>query len=262
MCLIGLAFDAGGNFTLVANRDEFADRPAQPLHWWNHRVLAGRDLQAHGTWLGVTRDGRFAAVTNVRDPSLKTRPIPHGSRGRMVSHYLEGHDRPEQFLVTMRDAADGPSPFNLIAGHITPGGVECWWYGGRAQTIEAMAEGVHVLSNAELNTPWPKALQLQIALDRHAAGSMDEGLMSVLCSRAQAPDQALPSTGVGYDWEKKLSAAFITGSDYHTRCTTRIVHRRGEMAVDETSWSASGDAVNRVTMRFEVGFSGQTMTRV
>lgn len=256
VCLIGLAFDAEGSLTLAANRDEFAHRPTRPLHWWDERVLAGRDLQAQGTWLGITRDGRFAAVTNVRDPSLKAQPVPHGSRGVVVSRYLQGGDGPSDFLLALRRALAGPSPFNLIVGRLTSAGVECWWYGGRTQAMEPLEPGAHVLSNAELNTPWPKASRLQAVLAKESPGRHGERLMDTMYSREQAPDGALPSTGVGHAWEKKLSAAFITGQDYHTRSTTRLLHRKGTVAMEETSWSPDGDPINHVTMCFEVDSFG------
>jgi uncharacterized protein with NRDE domain len=246
MCLIGLHLGATPSLMLVANRDEFADRPTAPMHWWKENLLAGKDLRAGGTWLGLHRSGRFAAITNVRDPSIRDAPVPMGSRGLLVKAFLTGDSAPRHFLETTRDHVTGPSPYNLIVGSIGPVGCECWWLGGRTRQIKAMHSGAHVLSNAELNTPWPKAERLLQAM--HTINP--DAIRGVMYSRETAPDDVLPNTGISLDWEKRLSAALITGDDYHTRSSTFISISAGRASVQEITWSSQAEEIGRFEERF------------
>lgn len=219
MCLIGLRLEGHGRLIMAANRDEFADRPTAPMTWWPEGILAGRDLRAGGTWLGVDRRGRFAAVTNVRDPSLSADALPRSSRGEMVVEFLLGEETPVAFAQRMLGLQSAPAGYNLILGAFTKRGIsECIWLGGRTRQTRVIEPGVAVLSNAELDTPWPKVERLRQALDK---GDMT-ALASVLSSPEQAGDDELPDTGVPKVWERRLSAALITGTDYHTRSTTLI----------------------------------------
>jgi uncharacterized protein with NRDE domain len=255
MCLIGLRFDETGECFIAANRDEFADRPTEPLQWWDEGFLAGRDLQAGGSWLGVTRSGRFAAITNVRDPSLKESTKesakPAKSRGLLVTGYLAGLVSPEDYLQELKAGLFEPAPFNLLVGELTPN-PKLWWLGGRVREIQALPLGSHVLSNAELNTPWPKASALKGALDQHLARDPEikTSVARWLTNTTTADDKLLPQTGVSVEWERRLSAAKILGHDYHTRSTTLMHIVDGQVHVEETSWSPSGEASHRVTERF------------
>lgn len=251
MCLIGLHLDKGPSLLLAANRDEFSERPTQPLHWWNEEILAGRDLRANGTWLGITRGGRFAAVTNVRDPSMNAAPVPYGSRGLMVHAYLDGEDNPLDFLQRMLSQVGVASPYNLIVGQITKASIECHWLGGRTREIKTLGHGAHVLSNAELNTPWPKARGLLQALE-----TKDPQVVNTFMhSRDLADDSELPSTGVPYQWEKKLSAALITGIDYHTRSSTLIQVSGLQVLAREITWSGQAKPIKTVEERFLIAGS-------
>lgn len=246
MCLIGLHLGKGPALLLAANRDEFSERPTEPLHWWDKEILAGKDLRANGTWLGITRGGRFAAVTNVRDPSMSAAPVPYGSRGLMVHAYLDGEDKPGSFLQRMLSHVRVPSPYNLIVGQINEATIECHWLGGRTREIKTLEHGSHVLSNAELNTPWPKAQRLLQALetrDPHA-------ISTFMHSRDLADDSELPNTGVPYHWEKKLSAALITGHDYHTRSSTLIQVSGLQVLAREITWSAEAKPIKTVEEAF------------
>ncbi len=248
MCLIGLHLGKGPSLLLAANRDEFADRPTQALHWWGNGILAGRDLRAHGTWLGITRRGRFAAVTNVRDPAISAAPVPYGSRGQMVHAYLEGNDSPLDFLQQILLKIREPSPYNLIVGQIKNNTVECHWLGGRTREIKLLGQGSHVLSNAELNTPWPKAQRLLKAME-----TQDPNVITRLMhSLDTAQDAELPNTGVPYHWEKKLSAALITGTDYHTRSST-LMHVLGtQVLAREITWSADATPIQTIEEEFSI----------
>jgi len=250
MCLIGIRLDGGVRpfLQIAANRDEFAARPTQPMHWWDSGILAGKDLQAGGTWLGVSRSGRFAAVTNVRDPLIKNNPCPRPSRGQLVTDFLLSTAAPEGFVSSLLDDLTQPSPFNLLVGQITPDQADLWWLGGRTRTVEKLAPGVHVLSNAELNTPWPKALLLKQAMQN----GQTEALQSALGSRKLVTDEALPDTGVSRDWERKLSAPMITGADYYTRSSTLLAFSEGRWWAQETTWGPDAQSLGVVEERFEL----------
>lgn len=246
MCLIGIRIDDDGGLGIAANRDEFADRPTQPMHWWPQGILAGRDLRAGGTWFGLTRNGRFAAVTNVRDPALSDRSSPQESRGLLVTRYLLSETDPESYVQDCLKSLSTAAPFNLILGQLRNTRTECWWLGGRVRRAEPLSAGVHVLSNAELNTPWPKAVRLATALRSTDLKEAEH----VLLSREHAHDHELPATGVSYEWEKRLSAALITGDSYHTRSTTLLYAKNGRAQVREMSWSPHGDPLGEYAEEF------------
>jgi len=163
LCLIALAWKARPDLPLVvaANRDEWRERAAQPAHWWpdHPQIYAGRDLQAGGTWMGVTRAGRFAAVTNFRDPAEKRSTAR--SRGELVTSYLLGDSDPRSFLASLAARAGEYNGFNLILGD----GESLWYYGSREGTAREIAPGVHGLSNHLLDEPWPKVVRARIAMD-------------------------------------------------------------------------------------------------
>ncbi|GAB5099978.1 NRDE family protein [Caballeronia sp. LP006] len=211
--------------TLAANRDEFFRRETDPMHWWSDApgVLAGRDLTGGGTWLGVTRDGRFAALTNYRAPSEIRPDAP--TRGALVSEFLTG-ERVEPLTYLKRVALEGHryNGFNLLCGDFTRR--ELGWYGNRADAEPVLLEaGVHGLSNSLLNTPWPKLVAQRDALRDliHAdeRPSLDE-LIETLRDPRIADDHVLPSTGLSIERERVLSAAFIESDGYGTRGTTAL----------------------------------------
>lgn len=247
MCLIGIHLGDGPRLLIAANRDEFAARPTAPLHWWQEGLLAGKDLQAGGTWLGITRGGRFAAVTNVRDPALRTATVPFGSRGLMVKAFLLSRSDPEAYAEQMLAAVTEASPYNLILGRIHADSIQALWLGGKSRTLMPLNAGSHVLSNAELNTPWPKARRLQAALATQDTAAID----AVMHSQMLADDHELPATGVSFDWEKRLSAALIAGEDYHTRSSTLIQVDPLKAAVREITWSPAASALTTLHEHFE-----------
>jgi uncharacterized protein with NRDE domain len=232
MCLVGLRWqpdDDDWPLWVAANRDEFRARPAAPAAWWPEGVLAGRDLTAGGTWLGVTRAGRFAALTNFRDPKA---PITGArSRGALPVGFLVGEVGPRAYLERVREERDQYGGFNLLVG--TPDAL--FWYGSRPDRLEPVAPGAHALSNADLDTPWPKVRRLA---ERVQTAEADEALLEALVDRELAPDDALPDTGVGLAVERALSAAFIDlpDADYGTRCTTVLRLGRGQGRFAEWTW--------------------------
>lgn len=261
MCLVALAIDTHRRFPLViaANRDEFFARPAARLGWWTPAgggpaILSGRDLASGGTWLGLTAEGRLALLTNVRDPVRNDPGAP--SRGDIVPDWLSGHDRTDHFWV--RTALLGYNGFNLLGFDFRKG--ESFWASNHGHSLpHKLGRGLHGLSNAGLDTPWPKveALKARLAQALAEAGSVDAlslRLFEALADRQEAPDEALPQTGIPRDWERHLSAAFIHTPDgtYGTRCSTLVitekVGRRLVTHVLERSFSPAGAAVLRRTL--------------
>lgn len=222
MCLILLAWHAHPDYALVvaANRDEFFARPTAPAAFWpeSPHVLAGRDLQAGGTWLGMTRNGRFAALTNFRDPARNKAGAP--SRGELVSRFLTGFITPAAYLDVLESCADLYSGFNLVFGD--PDGLWCFSNCGEGE--RQLWPGVYGLSNHLLDTPWPKVARGKSALNTAICALPDETpLFALLRDDSIAPDEALPRTGVSLEWERLLSAAFVSSPGYGTRSATVLL---------------------------------------
>jgi uncharacterized protein with NRDE domain len=222
MCLIALAWRAHPQRPLVvaANRDEWRERPAKPAHWWpdHPNLLAGRDLQAGGTWMGVTKEGRFAAVTNFRDPSDKRSTAR--SRGSLVADFLLSDETASAFLARLAPHAGEFNGFNLVLGD----GEGLYYFGSREGEARAVEPGVHALSNHLLDEPWPKVRRASAAMNEAlAAPDPATPLIAMLSDATRAQDGHLPDTGVGLDWERRLSPALITGRDYGTRASTLLV---------------------------------------
>jgi uncharacterized protein with NRDE domain len=231
MCLVALAIDENRRFPLViaANRDEFFDRPAARMGWWTPaeggpEILAGRDLQAGGTWLGLSASGRLALLTNVRRPHEIDPEAP--SRGRIVPHWLRTEWRPDQFW--MHTSLSGHAPFNLIAADFRRG--DCFWASNDQAIPQRIERGIFGLSNAALDTPWPKVTALKQRMGdalrtADSVESLSAQLFAALADRTPAPDDQLPNTGIGRERERMLSPAFIRTPNgaYGTRCSTVIV---------------------------------------
>jgi uncharacterized protein with NRDE domain len=244
MCLILLAHAVHPSYRLIltANRDEFYDRPSQPAHRWADapRIVAGRDLRSGGTWLGVTGSGRWAAVTNFRDAS---EPGPTGpSRGHLVADFLRGDAHPRDYAAEAAVRGSGMNGFNLLIGDAD--GV--WWISNR--TSEAGLEvgpGFHGISNALLNTPWPKVVRGKEELERlvSAPGAPDPaGLIEILLDRTLAAEHELPRTGVEPELERALSSRFIATAGYGTRSSTALlIHRRGGIVLVERTYHVEQD---------------------
>ena len=247
MCLIAIAWQAHPDFPLVvaANRDEWRDRPALPAHWWEDHpgLLAGRDLQAGGTWMGVTPAGRFAAVTNFRDPS--DRRSTALSRGTLVAGFLLGSETPGAYLRGLADRAAQYNGFNLLLGD----GDSLLYFGSREGEVRAVEPGVHALSNHLLDEPWPKVQRARAALAA-MLGDGDEPLFAMLSDATPAPDSQLPDTGVGIERERMLSPILITGADYGTRASTVLRVRRGGARLEERTRDATGAVTGTVAFDF------------
>lgn len=252
MCLILIAWQVHPDYPLVlaANRDEFYRRPAAPAQWWPEpaELLAGRDLQAGGTWLGVTRHGAFAALTNFRDPASQRAAAP--SRGRLVPEILDRTRPPAERLARLQ--AEGPryNGFNLLWGEDG----ELRVYESVPARTQQLGPGIYGLSNHLLDTPWPKVEHAKSRLAAALAALPDEqALMALLRDDAPAPDEQLPRTGVSLAWERLLSSAFIHAPDYGTRCSSLLtLSRQGTARFQEQSWDARGQAAGAVQQLFNV----------
>jgi uncharacterized protein with NRDE domain len=251
MCLALLALDAHPFYSvvIVANRDEYHARPTAPAAWWEEGWLAGRDLRGGGTWLGIMRSGRFALLTNFRDPASNDSSAP--SRGSLVPAVLADPAGVVPVLERVRAVSATYNGFNLLAG--TPAGAA--WVSNRSPEVKSLGPGTYGLSNALLDSPWPKLLRTKTALAQWiAAGDRDtERLFTALAQRELAADTDLPSTGVTLEWERRLSAPFIVSDAYGTRSSTVItIDRDGDACFIERSFDPGGLRTGQVEHCFRI----------
>ncbi|HEX7047252.1 MAG TPA: NRDE family protein [Gammaproteobacteria bacterium] len=256
MCLLAIAWKTHPRYRLIfaGNRDEFHARPAAPANWWNDAaaVFAGRDLEAGGTWLGMRRDGRFAVVTNFREPDR--RPAGKRSRGELTAHFLAGDTSPENYLAQLRRTADDYAGFNLLFGDVNAPGNQLFYFSNREGEEVPLSPGVHLLSNHLLNTPWPKVRRLRERFvgETEAAEPRIDALLEFLGDAIPASDAELPATGLSLDWERRLSAAKVVGPEYGTRASTVIlVDERGKTDFHERRFTASGAIEQDTRVHFE-----------
>ena len=220
MCTIALAFHVHSKypFVLASNRDEFYARPSRPAAFWEDApdVLAGRDLRAGGTWLGVTRTGRFAALTNVRAGTEERPDAP--TRGEIVADFLQSDRAPLAYARALASRADQYNGFNLLAG--TPDAVVL--YSNREAEARVLDPGVYGISNAVPGTEWPKTIRAKRLLEERIERNDLEldALFEMLGDADQPPDHQLPETGVGVEWERMLSSIFIQTPEYGTCAST------------------------------------------
>lgn len=257
----------------AANRDEFAHRATAPLQHWragHHDIYSGLDLALEsqngllGTWSGLASNGRFAWLTNIRSPNDKNPQAP--SRGHLVSQYLSAKNdvSPREYLAALRSKAQRYNGFNLVLGRIdaAPQRSECWHYNSRTDQCTALAAGVYGLSNATLDTPWPKTRALVQTLTLAAASVplRRQTLFLALGNRQSYPSAELPNTGVPIDIEQTLSAAFIAahirGSAYGTRSSCVGWVSNTQASIEERSFDAAGAELNRVSQMFTLLKSG------
>lgn len=237
MCLITFAYKQHPDYPLIvlSNRDEFYARPSQYAHFWSDepRIFAGRDLQSFGTWLGVTKDGRFAAVTNYRDPTLPD--IGEKSRGYLVRSYLTATaiDNFYNELIETRGQYGG---YNFIGYD----GESMFHYNNILNEGGPVMPGIHSISNASLNTPWPKVkfARLQLTNALHSNATIDD-LKILLQHTEKAPDHELPSTGVGIYLERILSSPFVKTTGYGTKSSATVLfHQQKEITFIERLYDA------------------------
>lgn len=254
MCLIFFSLNHHPEYKLIvaANRDEFYHRKTLPAQFWDEEqsILGGRDIEAGGTWMGVTNRGRIAMVTNYRDPKNMKDNAP--SRGHLVSDYLTGNMRPVQYMKDVAQKGKHYNGFNLIAGNPD----ELYYYSNYQESVVPVHPGVHALSNHLLNTPWPK---VKNGRERFTAIIQEkqinpDDLLDMLYDDAMAADSELPDTGVGLERERVLSSMFIKSPGYGSRCSTVVlVDRNNVISFIERTYDVS--TFSYVTQRFSIQLS-------
>ena len=232
MCILFIAVNQHQDYPLIiaANRDEFFARPTSASHFWpdSHerlvnspqQLLAGKDEQAGGTWMGITSTGRLAALTNIRDPKKNKQNAI--TRGELVSQYLQGQQQQDEYLAQLQNSQARYNGYNLLFGPWRSLQV----YNNHLDQVEQLSTGVYGLSNANLNSPWPKIDKgtMQLTEYCHDGHSIEpEKLFDLLKDMHQAEDPYLPKTGVPIEWERRLSSIFIQGEDYGTRSSTVLL---------------------------------------
>lgn len=228
MCLINFQLEDHPNYKLIiaANRDEFYERPTAPVQFWEDYpdVLAGKDLLQMGTWLGMTKQGRFAALTNFRNPEhMQSGEV---SRGEIVKTYLTGDASPIDFLASLKKNRKNYAGFNVIVGNPD----QLIHYNNILNEMTEISPGTHRLSNHTLDTPWPKVVKGKNKLREYVMNQEDiqpERLFEIVSDAEKADDKNLPDTGVGLEMERKLSPLFIKTPDYGTRSSTVLLIDRG-----------------------------------
>jgi uncharacterized protein with NRDE domain len=237
--MILFAIDRHPKYSLIiaANRDEYYSRPTLAASFRNNDLLAGKDLSQGGTWMGITRYGRFAALTNYRDPSLNKPDAL--SRGLIVYDYLTGNFTPEKYLKSLSGKAKKYNEFNLIAGSTN----ELYYFSSHENKFHRVESGIHVLSNNLLDVQWPKTKRgTQKFTDCLKHDDVDPNmLLEILSDTQHPPDKDLPDTGVGTDLERMLASIFVESPDYGTRASTVLLaDRSNHVRFRERSFSSPG----------------------
>ncbi len=251
MCLIVLSYNNHSEYKLIfaANRDEFYERPSSPVHFWkNEPVLAGKDLKESGTWCGITKNGRFAAITNYRNiKSIKKDAV---SRGKIVSDFLTGTSSPELYSKGLADSANLYNGYSLIFGDQS----DLYFFSNQNKKLLKIESGIHGLSNHLLDTPWFNVKRgtelLKQAIEKE--DNLTERLFTLLSDKIISPDDELPDTGLDKDIEKKISSIFVETSDYGTRSSTIIlIDQNNQVTFIEKSLSTNKDWITN-KFNFEI----------
>lgn len=232
MCLLFFAYDCHPSYRLVlaANRDEYYCRPTEKANFWKSHpwVLAGRDLEMLGTWMGITRSGRFAALTNFRDPASKI--MGPKSRGMLVNNFLCLNESPERYMLEVANTRTLYNPFNLLVGDSS----KLLYFNKQFSNALALEPGLYGLSNHFLDTPWPKVQKSKQALANYIKNKMviePQCLFEILTDAELAQDHELPKTGISLEFERFLSSIYIQGPDYGTRSSTVLLIDRNHHVV-------------------------------
>lgn len=252
MCLIVFAWrpESRQPLLVLANRDEVHARPSAALAHWPDQpsIYAGRDLEAGGTWLGIAEQGRFAALTNIRDMTL---PLGEQSRGALVSGFLNSQQTPHAYLQAVSSQLSQYSGFNLLVGDLQ----SLWYLSSTEPRPVRLNPGVYGLCNGSLDTPWPKLVRARSLFTEHLDAS-DQALFALMRDEQRAEDDQLPDTGVGLTMERMLSSIFIHGEVYGTRATSLLrCFADGSSALVERSYSADGVYAGQVQVELPATFA-------
>jgi uncharacterized protein with NRDE domain len=238
MCLILFAYRVHPVYKLIvaANRDEFYKRPTAPVHFWEDspEIIAGRDLEKMGTWMGVTTAGRFAALTNYRDPDEVTEG--KRSRGELVAGALKYKGTEKEYMQNLGRNNNLYPGYNLVVGDVN----ELYYYSNKGLELELVEPGIYGVSNHLLNTEWPKVHKGKEEMSKiinEKQEDMVEKLLNLLQNADPAPDEILPNTGVPLEWERRLSSMFIKSENYGTRSSTVVLMSDQEVQYVERVFS-------------------------
>jgi uncharacterized protein with NRDE domain len=251
MCLILFALQQHADYPLIviANRDEYYARPTRDAHWWDDAdTFAGRDLEANGTWLGVNRQGHFAAVTNVREPGgMKAGKI---SRGELTRNYLSTTQTAEEYLQQLAPHDQDYAGFNLMLADQRG----LWFYSNRDHGIKRIQPGIYGISNGGFDEPWPKLSSGKLELAALLAGTIDEAeLMAILTDHETAQDHELPTTGVPLDIERLLSSRFIRSPGYGTRaCSVVTIDASNLVRFNEQNYTDADHSAALIQETFSI----------
>lgn len=255
MCLLAMSYRAhpGYDLVLITNRDEYFERPAEEAHFWKDSpdLLAGRDVKSGGTWMGISRTGKFGLITNFRDPTRHRSDAL--SRGTLVSDFLKSSDSVSEYLKRVSSESFRYNDFNLMLGTRE----QILYFSSVERRTAELRHGIYGMSNHLLETPWPKVLRAKSRLNEILSSSVGvlskETLFSVLAESQTAADRDLPETGVGLERERALSSIFITVPGYGTRCSTvLLIDSQGKVTFSERSYSADRKTSRTVDFRFEI----------
>ena len=254
MCILLLSLRQHPRYPLIvaANREEAYDRPTAAAAFWNDapNVLAGRDLLQGGTWLGITRQGRFAALTNFRSVEANRSDGP--SRGGLVSEFLRGNQTPDDYLAEVVANSHSYSGFSLIVGD----GSEFRYYSNQEHEPRQLVSGLYGVSNHLLDTPWPKLVQAKRELNRRLLAANEptsDQLFTILADSTMAEDDELPDTGIGIDNERLLSPLFVNAGNYGTRSSTVVlIDKTGNVTFVERTFDRRPDRYSTVSHQFVV----------
>ncbi len=239
MCIILFSYKHPPGYKLVigTNRDEFLDRPTSPLGYFDEKknILAGRDLRGGGTWFGVHLNGKHGAITNYRDPALNNRSCL--SRGLIIKDYLEGGESPKDFIRNLSKNGSLYNGFNILVGDLNT----LYFFSNVTGSTQLLTPGLYGLSNHLLDTPWPKVKRGKDMLEKALARpepKLQPSVFSLLKDISTPPEEELPITGVGIEWERILSTIFISSPSYGTRSSTFLsITERNEVTIVEKTFS-------------------------
>lgn len=252
MCLIVFAYKVHPHYPLIlaANRDEFYNRPAKTASFWNNHpdLLAGKDLKAGGTWMGITKSHRFAALTNFRDMKSIKKDAP--SRGHIVTDFLTSTESAPEFFESIKDEAHKYNGFNLIYGMVD----NLYYFNNQEIELQQIDPGCHTLSNAFLDTEWPKTDQALSDFKKVISADTPDRdkLFGLLQNTKRFPEHLLPSTGLDRERERLVSSVFILTDDYGTRCSTLLFANPGQNTtfIEKTYKPGTVEPVNTAEFNF------------
>jgi uncharacterized protein with NRDE domain len=259
MCLIFFSINQHPKYKLIlaANRDEFYNRQTATANYWNGHsdILGGWDLEAIkpdgtcGTWMGISKTGRLAFITNYRDPKNINTKAP--SRGHLVSDFLIGNTTPDTYLHDIAQRANQYNGFNLVVGYPD----KMYYLSNYQNQIHQLSTGLYGLSNHLLDTPWPKVSRGKATIEKEIQSTEinTDNLFALLRDEERAPDKQLPDTGIGLDREQALSAMFIKTNGYGTRCSTVIlIKHSGEVTFLERTYNMMDFSFQTKSFEFQM----------